>query len=452
MSLPLSPLRPVRRNLLQLTGDRSAVVDEQSTASPSHSHVSAGCALSAGVAASRAEPSAASAVRADEPAVAAGVANGPLTIWEADDDGVADKSAPSPAPNSPHAVVIDMQRASSTVAVVQARHAPQHSRLSSGSRQVAHFASSESASSTAGLQSSTPQPAAVVTSLPALKRLVASTSAASSGAPSTYSSPKQSASTKSASLSRPPPVSLLTSTLTLPQLLADSRLFPLNQSEFRRFLVRSYVDELLEFLVTLAAYKTDLTALQLKAGKLNTAPAVCMEEKRRLIALKDMLLHRFIRVGSERELNLSERMRQQLLDTDDEYRERYSSCDNTGSYDYYDFTHHKDVPILLALFDEAEREVVRLIEQGSYVELFYKQQTRNIDAREIAFRKYQGVALMALSVALTVVLLLTVHARWYRLLVIPTLFIASTSLLTAQCGVCPMLQLQGATNTYTAIP
>ena len=54
-----------------------------------------------------------------------------------------------------------------------------------------------------------------------------------------------------------------------------------------------------------------------------------------------------------------------------------------------------------------------------------------------------GIALALLSLALTVVLLLTEEVRWYRLCVIPPLFLATASLLTARCGVCPFLQLQG---------
>ena len=390
----------------------------------------------------------------------------PLTIWEAD-DSIGDRSLPSPTATVSHH--IDIQRPGSATVlptdarldspaastVVQSRPLPRRASSSSSSKnvthsntkQVAHLSAASSVSSVSSAPTqpqpqpqlqSPPHEALTASSQLDLNRLTNITSAGSTPSAASFSSPKPGGTARAS-----PSPAALTSTLTLSQLLSDSRLFPLNQSEFRRFLVRCYVDELLEFLLTLRSYKADLTALQLKAAKLSAGPVLCMEEKRRLIEVKDGLLRRFICVGSERELNLSERLRQQLLAANDDYHSRYIDNDNIRNFSYYDFTHHRDLPILLSLFDEAELEVIKLLEQGSYVALFYQQQTRNIDAGEISFRRNQGIALLLLSLIITLVLLLTVQARWYRLFIVAPLFVASTSLLTAHCGVCPMLQLQG---------
>ena len=249
----------------------------------------------------------------------------------------------------------------------------------------------------------------------------------------------------SASLSIPSKSSLsssspLTSTLTLTQLLSDSRLFPLNQSEFRRFLVRLYVDENLDFLLRVRAFRASLRGLESKAKY--GAVEVVKADKLAAIADKDAIVRRFVEPGSEREVNLSSALRKDVQARAAQYNATYRDNANPNNFQAYDFATHKDLPLLSSAFDDAEAEVVRLLEQGGYVQRFYAQQTRNIDAREVQFRKWQGIGLMLLALCLTLVLILTVQQRWWRLLVFPILFIASTSLLTAQCGVCPMLQLQ----------
>ena len=219
--------------------------------------------------------------------------------------------------------------------------------------------------------------------------------------------------------------------------------------DFRRFLVQSYVDELLDFLLTPRRYRVELGAVQRSTSQSHSSLAARMDGACRAIALKDELIRRFIAVGSEREIHLSESMRRQLLDADERYQSLYAQSANSPSEAQYDFVQH-DLPALSELFDAAEAEVVRLLEQGRYVQLFYRQQTRNIDSRERTLRTRQAIVLALLSLALTVALLLTEEVRWYRLCAIPPLLLATTSLLTAQCGVCPFLELQGTRSPASA--
>ena len=135
--------------------------------------------------------------------------------------------------------------------------------------------------------------------------------------------------------------------------------------------------------------------MQLSASQALSSRAACMDGACRAIALKDDLIRRFIAVGSEREINLSETMRRRLLDANEQYGRQHAQSANSPSAAHHDLVHY-DLPVLSALFDDAEAEVIKLLEQGRYVQLFYREQTRNIDMREITLRTRQGIALSLL--------------------------------------------------------
>jgi len=246
--------------------------------------------------------------------------------------------------------------------------------------------------------------------------------------------------------------------LTLDELLAGSRPYPLSLSEFRRFMLSQFTDEMVEFLLDARKFKAEVSKVMEREEKerktKRTSVAVGGDtveaEVRRLNEEKDRILARYLVAGSEREINLSCDMRTAI-----ELLNLWSySCTRSPTASLHTSTTASAPPnprpistvtcgvppsALLTLFDPAVREVCELIDQGKFVSRFWHAQTRNIDQHDIRIRCVTGTVCLTLALAITLACLLSSSIRWYRLCAWPFNFYGATTLAIAHCGVCPKL-------------
>ena len=247
----------------------------------------------------------------------------------------------------------------------------------------------------------------------------------------------------------------LACTVTLEELLTDTRQYPLSLNEFRRYMISQYTDEMVEFLLDVKKYKTDTITVMSRQEK-EVAGTVLRGEStaegiKRISSEKDRILQRYLAAGSEREINVSWDVRKVI--------EQLNLCSpsnavspTTSAYDcvlaspsmpYSQFsaslTSNVSSSALLTVFDQAVREICDLTEQGKFVQRFWRQQTRNIDQRDINLRYIIGSIHLIVACAIVLTLILTSSVRWYRFFAFPLNFYGAMTLCIARCGVCPIL-------------
>jgi hypothetical protein len=194
----------------------------------------------------------------------------------------------------------------------------------------------------------------------------------------------------------------LAATLSVHDIINNKRRYPLNAAEFQKYLQSQLVGEMYDFLIRVRDYRK-----------------ISSDES--LLSAAQEIVHEFIKENSSNQINISDPMRSAI--------EKQVAEANTI--------------LLPRVFDGAEKEILHLLNVGSFVRTFVKKASYNIDDREISTRKVISIVAFILTIIFIIILIFTVHVRWWRILSFPLFLWSMGAGFSASAGVCFVLVAKG---------